>query len=191
MCRGGVWLRAASVLACASLGAAQLRPRRVGVDPLGETVESSGGVGAGGADQFNAAGMQAGLEQMMRAAGAGGGGEGGDLNAMMLNSLKDNPFLANLAESNPEIADLVNNPQARTLRRVTSPPRPGSHARRAAQALQGKMAEAMAALGADGTNLNEKLMEEFQSVLTDPEKMRQGLEQARRCDGRCSRDASA
>ena len=190
MCRGGVWLRAASVLACASLGTAQLRPRRVGVDPLGETVESSGGAGAGGADQFNTAGMQAGLEQMMRAAGAGGGGEGGDLNAMLLNSLKDNPFLANLAESNPEIADLVNNPQARTLRRVT-PPRPGSHARRVAQALQSKMAEAMAALGADGTNLNEKLMEEFQSVLTDPEKMRQGLEQARRSDGRCSRDASA
>ena len=148
MCRGGVWLRAASVLACASLGTAQLRPRRVGVDPLGETVESSGGAGAGGADQFNAAGMQAGLEQMMRAAGAGGGGEGGDLNAMLLNSLKDNPFLANLAESNPEIADLVNNPQARTLRRVT-PPRPGSHARRVAQAPRGGTAARPAAVAGD------------------------------------------
>merc|ERR1719424_1012110 len=100
---------------------AQLRPRRVGVSPMGE--ESAG----------------AGMDMESRAA-----------------SLKTNPMLQQAMAANPEMQELLNNPEA----------------------LQEKMAEMQQLMNSDeGREASAKIMEEVQSVLTDPEKMRAGLEQ--------------
>jgi len=64
--------------------------------------------------------------------------------------------LKGMMESNPELADLAANPEK----------------------LQEKMAEMMKMMSSpEGQELGSKMMAEMQSVLTDPDKMRQGLEQ--------------
>ena len=124
-----------------AFGDAQLRPRRVGVSPMGE---ETGAAEAGGAEPDMANLMK----NMM-------GGGGMDMESLA-SSLKDNPMLQQAMADNPEMQELLNNPAA----------------------LQEKMAEMQQLMNSDeGREASAKIMEEVQSVLTDPEKMRQGLEQ--------------
>eukprot|EP00320_Phaeocystis_rex_P003235 CAMPEP_0119060344 /NCGR_PEP_ID=MMETSP1178-20130426/4322_1 /TAXON_ID=33656 /ORGANISM="unid sp, Strain CCMP2000" /LENGTH=266 /DNA_ID=CAMNT_0007041441 /DNA_START=17 /DNA_END=817 /DNA_ORIENTATION=+ len=123
---------------------AQLRPRRVGVNPMGE---AEVGAEAGGAEPD----MASLLKNMM------GGTNGGGMDMESLaSSLQENPMLQQMMASNPEMQELMTNPAA----------------------LQEKMAELQQLMSSDeGREASAKIMEEVQSVLTDPEKMRQGLEQ--------------
>jgi hypothetical protein len=140
--------------------AAQLRPRRVGTSALGEQEvpmptggdDLSGG-GLGGNMGAGLAGME-GLEAMANAFG----GEGGFDPAALLQGmdLENNPMLQGLANANPELAQLLSNPEA-------------------LQEQMAKMAEMMQS--GEGQELAQKMMSEMQSVLTDPEKLREGLEQ--------------
>lgn len=85
----------------------------------------------------------------------GGGMEGGGMEAMMA-GLKDNPLLQQAFAGNPEMEQLLNNPEELTK----------------------KVAEMQQLMNSDeGREASAKIMEEVQSVLTDPEKMRMGLEQ--------------
>ena len=147
---------------------AQLRPRRVGTNAAGGQ-EAYAGAGAGGgadpsagiAEAMNAMGLGDGegadaLAQMMK--GLGGEG-GGDMMAQMmkgLGNMQDNPMLKGLADANPELAEMMSNPE--------------------------KMAEQMKKVGElmsseEGQETMGKMMREMTSVLTDPEKLQQGLEQ--------------
>merc|ERR1719352_1851376 len=74
----------------------------------------------------------------------------------MAANLKGNPLLEQMMAGNPEMQELLNNPAA----------------------LQEKMAEMQQLMNSDeGREASAKIMEEVQSVLTDPDKMRMGLEQ--------------
>ena len=98
----------------------QLRPRRVGTNAMGgqeqEVVLTD--VPSGG-DSFGAAGnadvgadAMAQMAQMMQQA-MGGEGGGVDPMAMLKNlDMANNPMLKTLAASNPELAEMINNPEA-------------------------------------------------------------------------------
>jgi len=83
------------------------------------------------------------------------GGGGMDMENLAA-TLQGNPLLQQAMADNPEMQELLNNPAA----------------------LQEKMAEMQQLMNSDeGRAASQKMMEEVQSVLTDPEKMRLGLEQ--------------
>ena len=154
-------VRLAALALVLSSASAQLRPRRVGVSSMGEQEPPEGA-----ADSFEQ-GMEAGLEalkamggmggdsgdggmaEMMKAMGGGGDGGMGGL-AQMMKAMGGNEQMAG------ELQQLLSNPEA----------------------MQAKMADVFQALNTDeGKAATAKIMEEMQSVLTDPEKMRQGLQQ--------------
>lgn len=119
---------------------AQLRPRRVGVNPMGEETAMAD---AGGATPD--------IEQLMKSMGGGA-----DSLEALSASLKDNPLLQQALQANPEMEKLMSNPEE----------------------LAKKMAEMQELMNSEeGKAASAKIMEEVQSVLTDPEKMRVGLEQ--------------
>merc|ERR1719352_1007602 len=71
-------------------------------------------------------------------------------------NLQDNPLLQQALKANPEMEKLMNNPEE----------------------LAKKMSEMQELMNSDeGKEASAKIMEEVQSVLTDPDKMRVGLEQ--------------
>merc|ERR1719473_2539573 len=110
--------------------------------------EETGDVGVGGAAAEPD--MASLMKNMM-----GGGMEGGGMEAMMA-GLKDNPLLQQAFAGNPEMEQLLNNPEELTK----------------------KMTEMQQLMNSDeGKEASAKIMEEVQSVLTDPDKMRVGLEQ--------------
>lgn len=159
-------------LAFSPLASAQLRPRRVGgaavnamgqqeetadgEDPMAElaklraenaALKAQAGGGAGGLD---------GLAAMMN------GGAGGFDMAKILESMGDmsklaeNPMLKGLADANPELAEMLNNPEM----------------------MKEKMAEmAQMFSSEEGQGMAAKMMEEMQSVMTDPDKLQAGLQQ--------------
>lgn len=113
---------------------------------------------AGGGDGLDAFGGGDMAEALQAMAGALGG-EGGGLNAEALLKGMDpanNPLLKGMAEANPELKELLRNPEA----------------------LKGQM-EQMAQLmqSGEGQEFAKKMMTEMQSVLTDPEKLKEGLAQ--------------
>ena len=93
------------------------------------------------------------MEQLMKAMGGGGGAE---QMAALAENLKSNPMLQDAFSGNEEMQNLLNNPEE----------------------LAKKVAEMQELMNSDeGQAASKKIMEEVQSVLTDPEKMRMGLEQ--------------
>ena len=143
------WFCAAAVLGVFALSApcaAQLRPRRVGVDPMGEANAMPGeAAGAAGGDMS--------MEQLMKAMGGGGSP---DQMAALAENLKTNPMLQQAFSGNDEMQNLLNDPEE----------------------LAKKVAEMQQLMTSnEGQEASKKIMEEVQSVLTDPEKMRMGLEQ--------------
>ena len=151
----------AAVLLLFSGADAQLRPRRVGVSSMGEQEAPEGA--AASFEQGMEAGLEAlkamgggmggdgGMAEMMKAMGGGMGGEGGTAGmSEMMKAMGGNEQMAG------ELQELLSNPEA----------------------MQAKMAEVFQALNTDeGKAATAKIMQEMQSVLTDPEKMRQGLQQ--------------
>ena len=151
----------AAVLLLFSGADAQLRPRRVGVSSMGEQEAPEGA--AASFEQGMEAGLEAlkamgggmggdgGMAEMMKAMSGGMGGEGGMAGmSEMMKAMGGNEQMAG------ELQELLSNPEA----------------------MQAKMAEVFQALNTDeGKAATAKIMEEMQSVLTDPEKMRQGLQQ--------------
>jgi len=74
----------------------------------------------------------------------------------LLNSMKDNPMLKGLMQDNPEMAKMMSDPEA----------------------MQEKLRDVTKLMASEeGQGMAKKMMEEMQSVLTDPEKLMQGLEQ--------------
>ena len=138
---------------------AQLRPRRVGgagFNAMGQQEEVP--AAATGTDGFE--GM-ADLERMAEQLGANGGMPdmakimemmaGGDLSNLM-----NNPMLKGLASANPELAEMLSNPEL----------------------MKEKIAEVSQMLNSEeGMNMASKMMEEMQSVMTDPDKLQQALQQ--------------
>lgn len=138
---------------------AQLRPRRVGgagFNAMGQQEEVP--AAATGMDGFE--GM-ADLERMAEQLGANGGMPdmakimemmaGGDLSSLM-----NNPMLKGLASANPELAEMLSN----------------------AELMKEKIAEVSQMLNSEeGMNMASKMMEEMQSVMTDPDKLQQALQQ--------------
>lgn len=124
----------------------QLRPKRVGTNALGEQqveftdVPSNAG---GGADADPMAAMRAAMQ-----AGGGGGLEGMDMAALM-KGMANNPMMKQLAESlgeaNPEVAELLNNPEAMAAQM---------------QQMQQMMASP------EGQETMQNMMKEMQSVMT-------------------------
>lgn len=93
------------------------------------------------------------MEQLMKAMGGGGGA---DQMAALADNLKANPMLQQAFSGNDEMQNLLNNPEE----------------------LAKKVAEMQELMSSgEGQEASKKIMEEVQSVLTDPEKMRKGLEQ--------------
>mmetsp|Transcript_43219 Transcript_43219/g.113517 ORF Transcript_43219/g.113517 Transcript_43219/m.113517 type:complete len:271 (+) Transcript_43219:58-870(+) len=140
-------------LTCTPLVTAQLRPRRVGGAGVSATGQQED-VGMGGDDAGSG-----GLENLMNQMGGGAGGL--DMAKIMesmgdMSQLANNPMLKGLADANPEIAEMMNNPEV----------------------MKEKMAEMQQLFASEeGQNMAAKMMEEMQSVLTDPEKLQQGLQQ--------------
>jgi hypothetical protein len=76
---------------------------------------------------------------------------GGDLSNLM-----NNPMLKGLASANPELAEMLSNPEL----------------------MKEKIAEVSQMLNSEeGMNMASKMMEEMQSVMTDPDKLQQALQQ--------------
>jgi hypothetical protein len=101
------------------------------------------------------------LERMAEQLGANGGMPdmakimemmaGGDLSNLM-----NNPMLKGLASANPELAEMLSNPEL----------------------MKEKIAEVSQMLNSEeGMNMASKMMEEMQSVMTDPDKLQQALQQ--------------
>jgi len=87
--------------------------------------------------------------------GAGLNGFGGSADDI-LSSLQNNPMLAGMMEANPELASMLADPSL----------------------MQEKMKEIVQLMNSpEGQSQMANAMEEMQSVLTDPEKLRQGLNQ--------------
>jgi hypothetical protein len=138
------------LLLCLALRSAdaQLRPRRVGTNAMGEQQEAmaaaAAGSDGGGLDGFGGGDMAEALQAMAGALG----GEGGGLDPEALLKGMDpanNPLLKGMAEANPELKELLQNPEA----------------------LRGQM-EAMAQMmqSGEGQEFAKKMMTEMQSVLT-------------------------
>lgn len=147
-----MWTTVLPLLLLLAPGAAQLRPRRVGIDPMGEADR----MGAGAED------LDAKLAKLAEL-GLGNGEMGADpraqlaaLQAAMADSGMDTEDLAEvmrkgMAEAGQAMADMMANPGR----------------------MQKRMADMLAASGGDGQNL----LEEMGAVLTDPEKLREGMAQ--------------
>lgn len=147
-----MWTTVLPLLLLLAPGAAQLRPRRVGIDPMGEVDR----IGAGAED------LDAKLAKLAEL-GLGNGEMGADpraqlaaLQAAMADSGMDTEDLAEvmrkgMAEAGQAMADMMANPGL----------------------MQKRMADMLAASGGDGQNL----LEEMSAVLTDPEKLREGMAQ--------------
>lgn len=134
---------------------AQLRPRRVGVNSMGE--QEAGDAGA----SFEQ-GMAAGLEAL-KAMGTDGGANG---MAEMMKAMGGEGGMAGMSEMIKAMGG--NSEMAEGLQELLSNP----------EAMQEKMSEMFAALNSDeGRAATAKIMQEMQSVLTDPDKMRLGLQQ--------------
>ena len=121
---------------------AQLRPKRVGTNALGEQQMAQGGgdMAGGGGD------MAANLEAMAAAFGGGDDAGGFDAEAMLKNlDPTNNPLLKGIADANPELAKLMSDPSA----------------------MKEQMAQ-MAKLmqSGEGQEFAQKMMSEMQSVLT-------------------------
>tara|TARA_B110001452_G_C15188054_1_gene412601 strand:+ start:116 stop:538 length:423 start_codon:yes stop_codon:yes gene_type:complete len=100
-----------------------------------------------------AAGGDMSMEQLMKAMGGGGSP---DQMAALAENLKTNPMLQQAFSGNEEMQNLLNDPEE----------------------LAKKVAEMQQLMTSnEGQEASKKIMEEVQSVLTDPEKMRMGLEQ--------------
>jgi len=147
------------LLGSLALTGAQLRPKRVGVSPMGE--EMAGGEDVGAADGA----ANGGMAELLKAMGGAGGM---DMDALknLGESLNDNPMFAQAMQGmqgmqgNGEMADEMANLMANP------------------EALAEKMGEIGKLMGSgEGQEATAKIMEEVQSVLSDPDKMRQGLEQ--------------
>ncbi|KAL1511949.1 hypothetical protein AB1Y20_005229 [Prymnesium parvum] len=156
---------------------AQLRPRRVGVDSYGEQASAAD---SGGNE----------MAELMAKLAKGGGMGGAGLSEMMNNPelaemmndpeamqkmmakgmeamMGANPAMAEklpemmkgmeaMMKANPEVAELMKDPSK----------------------LQEKMAEVAELMNSDeGRAMSSRMMQEIESVLSDPEKLRQGLEQ--------------
>jgi len=126
--------------------AAQLRPRRVGVDSLGAQDLDAGaaadGLNGDMADAFQ--GVQEAMKMMV--------GEDGnfDMSAML-----QSPIMQKMMAANPEMAEMLSNPEL----------------------MQEKMKEVTDLMSSEeGQDAMGKVMSEMKSVLTDPEKLKQGLE---------------
>ena len=96
------------------------------------------------------------MQKMM--GGLGGGGDMAEMMQKMMGGMdmENNPMLKAMADSNPELAKLMSDPEA--------------------------MKEQMAQVGKvmaseEGQQMAKKMMEEVQSVLTNPEKLQEGLQQ--------------
>jgi len=154
--------RALCIALLVSVTNAQLRPRRVGTNALGEqeVVLTDVPTGGGAAAADNSAGgldaMTAGLEAM-QAAFQGGDGAGLDLGAMLKNmDMENNPMLKAMAQANPEMAKMFSDPEA----------------------LKGQMEQVAKLMGSpEGQDMAANMMKEMQNVMTDPEKLKAGLEQ--------------
>jgi len=138
----------ALLLASAS---AQLRPRRVGTNALGEQVDvdvpsaAAGGGAGGGAGGMGGMG---GMEGLLEAMQAGGGFDPA--------TLMNNPMMKGMMDANPEVAKMLGDPDAMKEQ-------------------MGKMFEMMAT--PEGQEMTKNLMGEMQQMLTDPEKLKEGLSQ--------------
>ena len=154
-------VRLAALALVLSSASAQLRPRRVGVSSMGEQEPPEGA-----ADSFEQ-GMEAGLEALKAMGGMGGGsGDGGMAEMMKAMGGGGDGGMGGLAQMMMAMGG--NERMAGELQQLLSNP----------EAMQAKMAEVFQALNTDeGKAATAKIMEEMQSVLTDPEKMRQGLQQ--------------
>eukprot|EP00967_Tisochrysis_lutea_P007489 scaffold8907_cov28-Tisochrysis_lutea.AAC.1 len=144
------------VLLALAPAAAQLRPRRVGIDPMGE-VDQMGA--AGGADAQDLDAKLAKLAEL----GIGNPDMAADpeaqiaaLQAMMAESGLENEELAEvmrkgMAEAGQAMAEMMANPEV----------------------MQQRMMEMMTAGGAESMNV----LEQVGAVLSDPEKLREGMAQ--------------
>lgn len=116
-------------------------------------------VPSGGADLGGAAGaadpMAAAMEAMQK---MGMGGEGGlDIASLMKNmDLENNPMMQALGQANPEMAKMLSDPDA-------------------LKEQMAKMTEMMSS--PEGQQLAANMVKEMQNVMTDPEKLKQGLQQ--------------
>ena len=140
---------------------AQLRPRRVGTNAMGdqEVVMTDVPTGGGGMGGMGAGG---GLEEMAAAMGeAMKGGGDFDPSAMLKGmDMANNPMLQQLAASNPELAAVLNDPEALA-----------TQMEQVKQMMSSPEGQEMAG------DMMKKMMGEMQSVMTDPEKLKAGLEQ--------------
>jgi len=158
-----MFCRAMFLVSLLLIGAeAQLRPRRVGTNALGEQevvltdVPSNGG---GGGEAALGGGTGDALAEAMKALQASGmGGEGGfDLASMMKNiDFENNPMMKAMAQANPEMAKMLSDPEA-------------------LQEQVAKMTEMMSS--PEGQELAGNMVKEMQNIMTDPEKLKQGLQQ--------------
>lgn len=135
------------------LGAAdaQLRPRRVGTNAMGEqqaAEDMMAAAGGGGGDGLDAFGGGGDMAEAMKNMAAALGGEGGGLDTDALLKGMDpanNPLLKGMAEANPELKALLDNPEA----------------------LKGQMAQMMQMMqSGEGQEFAQKMMSEMQNVLT-------------------------
>lgn len=143
------------LLACFGVASGQLRPRRVGTNAMGEQEATLTDVPTGGGDAMGAFGGAGGADPMaaMQQMLQGMGGEGGlDIMEMM----KNNPMVQQMAQGNPEMMEMMNNPEklAEQMQQV--------------QELMGS---------AEGQGMMANMMKEMQNVMTDPDKLKAGLEQ--------------
>lgn len=165
------------IAAILSPAACQLRPRRVGVGSLGE---QAGAAAAEGGDS---------MADLMAKMGAGGQG----LEDMMA-GLQNNPEVANMMEQMTQDPEAMQAAMAKGMEALMGGSGGGDMMKGLEQMMganpevaemlkdpskmQEKMAEVMQLMNSDeGKEMQSKMMEEVQSVLSDPEKMRQGLEQ--------------
>eukprot|EP00965_Chrysotila_dentata_P215925 6189073-Pleurochrysis_carterae.AAC.2 len=134
---------------------AQLRPRRVGVGASGDQQQQQQQAAA---DSFSAddlmASMGGGVDENMLADLMAGLGD--DPTEMLTKMMAGNPMLKGLAEANPEIAQMMSDPEM----------------------LKSKMEEVANLLNSEeGRSQVEEVANTMKSFLTDPEKMKAGLEE--------------
>jgi len=159
------------VLACSLLVAdvrAQLRPRRVGVNPLGDSEPADGGFDesavlaklqamkaeAAGAAAPDLEGME-GMEDQLALLQKMMSGEQGDMTEALQGLMQNNPMVQAMLESNPEMAEMLN-----------------------PEKLQENMAKVTEMMGSpEGQEQMQQVGAMMQEVLTDPEKMRKGIEE--------------
>ena len=144
---------------------AQLRPRRVGTNAMGEQEVEYTDVPSNAGVQDELAQLRA--ENARLRAAQGGGGDpmaemmkalgDGDLSTLMKGmDMENNPLLKQMAAGNPELAEMMSNPE--------------------------KMQEQLAQVGKmmaspEGQDMMKNMMSQMTEVMSDPEKLKAGLEQ--------------